>query len=592
MIMKRYLAALLLSCMISACGSSSKNTDAKDTGKDISEIEAGTDQGSSDTADTGDTGQTDTAETGDAAIEADAVDAVPEDQYQDTAWDIQSDADAKFVPDIPDVVQPYPPSKLPFEYTRPPEGEPIPDADVTAFTKKVTGLWKKIDWFRWILRSNYGVDVSTGKADFLAWHGDCEAIKTGDIITFNQTGFDDNMWIPGSIVLSEAMNGYLLTGDWTMGKVAEQFCKGLTGTMTGFRWDQNDPAPWLMARAIFPFDHEFIMDAEHWKDDGRKKAVTYHKVYKVKEDWNAKTYHFPANPTWGDVWVRTMRSKDDVRAITRMMTFMPYLLAKAKDEWVKNACQETFDALTAFVKDTVDSGYYIRTKGSDGAAYAIPCIGEGAQDLGSYVCYLDLDPLNECCPRLASDLIAYGMQKTNDCGSGFGNVYDLFAVAVNYYNYPIIWDYHMAAIGNALLHQQNLIAWYLLDGLSQRVDAYMHPGPDEPGPKKGGWNRDLALLLVEAAGMGLPLTWHEASHVQKHWTQAVKDYQDWPNWDLWAQNVPDGTVQIRPPNTDSGVEIENLAVFLEYCNSPFKNPASVNFVDCDIVKDMSKWGTL
>ena len=509
----------------------------------------------------------------------------------DTAEAVDDDAPDVFVPDVTDAVQAFPPRSLPFEYTRAPDGIPMSAAEVTAFTKKVTGLWKKIDWFRWVLRTNFGVDPSTGKADFLAWHGDFNAEKAGDTITFHENGGDDNMWIPGSVVLSSAINGYLLTGDWTMGKVAEQFCKGLTGVVTGFVWDANDPAPYLMARTIFPMmEQQFTLDAATWKDDGRKKAVKYG-PYGVSEDWNAKTYHFPNNPTWGDVWVRTMRSKDDVRAITRMIPFLYYLVTDAKDAFVKTACQETLTTMTAFAKDTVDYDYNMRTKGKDGVAYVIPCSGtEGAQDLGSYMCYYDLDPRDECDARLATDMIAYGVQKTNDCGSGFGSTYDGFACVTHYYNYPIVWDYHMAAVGNTLVQQKNLTAWYLLDGLGQRIDSYMHPSADEPGQKDSAWNKDRALLLVEAASVGLPLTWSEAAFVQKHWTQAIVDFQDWPNWDLWSATVPDGAVKVRPDASNDGVDIENLTMLLEYCNSPFKNPAGAPFVDCAVVKDIANWG--
>jgi len=243
--------------------------------------------------------------------------------------------------------------------------------------------------------------------------------------------------------------------------------------------------------------------------------------------------------------------------------------------------------MVGFNKDIVDSGYNIRTKDKDGNAYVIPC---SDQDLGSYVCYTDIDPTNECCQRLSSDLIAYGERKTEECGNCIGSIYDAFASAAHFYNIPIIWDYHMAAVGWALARHQDRLGWILLDGLRQRIDAYMHPLADDPGPKDGAYNKEVAVLLVQAASMGLPLTWLEARHVQKHWSQAILDYQDWPNWDLWAASVPDGQPAARPGSSEGGIDVEGLAMFLEYCNSPFKNPAGVQFVDCDIVKDMAKWG--
>lgn len=507
---------------------------------------------------------------------ADVVADTTPDTTPDATPDAPADAPAEAV---------FPPRALPFEFSRPAEGDAPTPAQVTEFTKKVTGLWKKIDWFRWVLRTGMGVDASTGKDDFLAWYNDATAVKQGDTVTFESRGHEHNMWIPGSMVLSEAVNGYLLTGDWTIGKLAEQYCKGLTAVVKGFVWDENDPAPFLMARAIFPMDQAFTLDAERWKDDGRKKAVTYGKS-KTPDDtsWNARTFPWPHNPTWGDMWVTSMRSKDDVRAIVRTTTFLPYVVADARDEFVRAACKETLDTMVGFNKDIVDHGYYIRTKDKNGVAYAFD-----DQDLGSYVKYVDFDERNECSARLASDLIAYGVRRTNDCGTGFGSSYDAIAAIRHHYNYPILWDYHMAALGNALVHGQTADARPLLEGLAMRLDSYMHPSKDEPGPKAHKWNREMAVLLVQAASMGLPLQGHEVAHLQKHWTRAAEQLAAWPHWDLWAASVPDGEYGLRPGDTDDGIPVEAVTLFVEYCNSPFKNPSGVPFVDCDVVRDPAKW---
>lgn len=491
----------------------------------------------------------------------------------------------------PDVSIPFPARELPFAFSRPAEGEPIPAADVTAFTKRVTGLWKSVGWARWLLRTSTGVDSTTGTDDYLAWHNDLSAVKAGGTVTFQHRGGEHNMWIPSSKVLAQVLNGYLLTGDWELGKLTEQYCKGLTAVVKGFVWDENDPAPYLMARAIFPMDHEFSLDAERWKDDGRTKRVEFSAMYHEEDGWNAHTFAWPHNPTWGSIWVTNMRSKDDVCAIVRTTAFLPYAVADAPDEFVRAACTETMDAMRGFNQDIVDSGYNIRTKGKDGVAYI-----DEEQDLGSYVWYSGIDPRNECAARLASDFIAYGEPRDPlwpECGDGTGSMYDTFASQGHYYNYPIIWNYHMAALGNALVYGHPEVARPMLEGLARRMDSYMHPTPQEPGPKDSDWNRDMAVLLVQAATFGLPLTAYEARHVQTHWTKAVEEFGSWPNWDLWATSIPDGEYgggDIRPRCSGEGIPVEALAMFLEYCNSPFRNPAGAAFVDCDVVRDMAAWG--
>jgi hypothetical protein len=490
-------------------------------------------------------------------------------------------------PNFDDIVQAYPPRELPFAFTRPPLGEPLTAQEITDFTKDVAAAYKEIGFFRWLLRTSTGVDHTTGTDDYLAWHNDVRAVKSGDTVTFDHRGGEHNMWIPGSIVLSSVMNGYLLTGDWEMARLTEQYCKGLTAVVKGFVWGDDDPAPNLMARAIFPMDHDFAMDADFWKDDGRKKAIKFSSMYHEEDGWNAQTFAWPNNPTWGSIWVTNMRSKDDVRAISRTSTFLPYVVEDAPDAWVRDACLETWQTMQAFHKDIVDHGYFIRTKDRDGVAYSLPC--DDNKDLGSYACYIDIDPTNECCARLSADMIAYGERRTNECGTCTGSIYDGFASITHYYNIPIIWDYHMAGVGTSLVSRQYRDAWHALVGLAERMDRYMHPTDDEPGTKDPRWNRDMAMLLVQAASVGLPLTAYEARHVQQYWTNTAAYLRTWDRWDLWAESVPDGEYGVRPPNTNDAVEVEAFAVLFEYCNSPFKNPAGASFVDCAVLADPSSW---
>jgi hypothetical protein len=489
----------------------------------------------------------------------------------------------------------WPARSMPLEFTRPADGEPIPAAEVTEFTKKVTGLWKKIGYARWLLRTSIGVDPSTGKEPFLAWYNDVSAVKAGDLVTIWQHGGEHNMWIPGSKVLAEVLGGCVLTSDWEWCKAAEQYCKGLTAVVKGFVWDEDDPAPYLMARAILPMDQEFSLDADYWHDDGRRKAVTYHDSWKVEDGWNAHTFPWPHNPTWGEMYVTNMRSKDDVRAITRTTAWLPYVVADVQDEATRAACQETWDTMLGFHKDIVDSDYFIRTKGADGVAYAFT-----HQDLGNYAQYVVVHPQNECAARLATDLIAYGHPGTleykgkqydnSDCGTGWKTAYEGFAEVTHYYNYPICWDYHMAAIAQTLEYGLVDLARPLLEGMAARMTEYLKPDTKEPGATHQDWQRDMALLLVQAAATGLPLTASEARHVQKHWLQAIQDYQDWPYWDLWDAGVPDGEYGVRPGASEGGIEVESLAMFMEYCMSPFQNPAGAAFVDCAVVRDMNQWG--
>jgi hypothetical protein len=496
----------------------------------------------------------------------------------------------------------FPPRKLAFAFERPARGEPVDAQEVSAFTERIAGTMQEVGYFRWLLRTSTGVDASTGKADYLAWHNDVHAVKQGGQVTFKQMGHEHNMWIPSAKVLSGAMGAYLHTGDWQAAKLTEQYCKGLTAVVRGFVWGEDDPAPYLMARAVFPQDHEFALDAERWGDDGRGKRVEFSHAWTEAEHWNAATFPWPENPTWGSIWVTNKRSKDDVRAISRLTPFLHYVVEDAPDEWVKAACAETLETMIGFHKDIVDEEYFIRTKDKQGQAYRLPCSDNS--DLGSYVCYASVDPGNECCARLATDMIAYGERRTNDCGTCTGSLYDKIAPVGNIYNVSIIWDYHMAGVVASLLHRQHEDAFHALRGLADRIDGYVHPDPDDTVAQAPTWSSHVAHLLVEAAAVGLPLTAEEARMVQRFWDQTAQELKAWPNWDLWDQSVPDGTyggwtnwdwwvsgqppaeqglTQFRPVTSTDAIPVQWFATLFEYCASPFKNPAGEAFVDCDLL---------
>ncbi len=61
----------------------------------------------------------------------------------------------------------------------------------------------------------------------------------------------------------------------------------------------------------------------------------------------------------------------------------------------------------------------------------------------------------------------------------------------------------------------------------------------------------------------------------------------WTDWDLWA--LEDGTYSVRPSDDDDAVDVEAFAILMEYCNSPFKNSAGAQFVDCSVLADPTTW---
>lgn len=474
------------------------------------------------------------------------------------------------------------PVALPFEVTRADRGDPVTAEEVTAFTRRLTGLWASKRYFEWARSISHGVDASTGKPDFALWWHDVEAVKQGDEITFRHasSGGGHNVYIPTSELLTAAASAYLSTGDAGAAVLTEQYAKGIAAACAGLIFDASDPNRYLMARNFVAQNHRYSLA------DGRKAAVDFSPWYSSYESWNAQRLHYPNNPAWGDIWVTNMRSKDDVPHIYLADAVLRYVLERSPDAAVKDAAARGDECVRGFAKDVVDSGYRIRTKDTSGQPW-IP-----DEDLASFVTYESLIPNAECTAKLTSALISDGDPRGNDCSRADGNDYESFATSVHYYNYHIQLSFHLAAIWHALISGRNELALAMVNGLVGRAERYANPSSGEPGFTDRRWPADQAVFLLQAAASGLPLTSAEVRSIHQAYDEALTTYGRWERWDLWSSAVPDGTYLPGDYLLDDLGRLisgEQLAAAALYCFSPFKNPAGRAPVDCDIVGDRSRW---
>lgn len=531
----------------------------------------------------GDPGSLDAGDHGEDAVDATDGGEVPADRGAMEAVDSAAADGETEVPRTPGGL----PLALPFVLTRPDPGPPADPQELGDFTRKMTGFLKDIDYFTWVYETTHGTHASTGLPDYQIWWHDVVAVKEGDTVTFRASAKDGgshNNAEPTMLVLAQAIGGYLMTGDEAMGRIVDQFTKSIAAVTRGFVYDQEDPVEHLMARNIITVGHSFVLPS------GKKKSVDYSEWYCPYEGWNADRFRYEHNPTWGDVWVTNKRSKDDVPYFYRVAAWLPYVAELAPDPGVRQAAAQALDLLERFARDIVDSGWNIRTKDAKGTVITVE-----DQDLASFVWYTGIFPDAECNPRLASALLGTGGPLDQDCGDGQGSPYDTIAGAGNYYNYDIIHQFHMAAVALALTRGHPDVARRLIEGLITRIERYRDPRSDEPGQANENWPRDVARLLLMAASVGVPLTAEEAAEVRGFYARTIEAYRDFPRWDLWDPSVADGTYSFRdggmyPRHEPAYIRIEDIAFVLEYCWSPFRNPAGSPVADCERVRDVARWG--
>lgn len=586
--MKRFQSLALVSTMVLAFACSSDDSDITPDVTDIivDSFEPIDIHGDciSDTAMSNDTDSTDVIDVGDS-FTADSSDTFVGDEGADVSAEDVFETDSTSTDTIDDYVKPTAiPRELAIEFTRESAGDALTNEEISDFTDRVIGFYKSFDYFSWVLRTTCGVDVSTELPDYRLWWHDADMVKTDDGITFKhcQHGGDHNVMISTSKLLSEAAAYYRATDDQAAGKVCEQLCKGITATMKGMVFDENDEVDWLMARNIYAFAQEYEIEPN------KRTFVDYSDCYNEYVAWNTNRFNYPDNPTWGDIWVTNERSKDDVCHLFRAASFLPILVEDANDDYVADACRETWEYLEKFSRDIVDSGYFIRSKDKNGEIY-IPT-GQD-KDLASFVDYMGFDPRNECPARMSSVLMGYGeaRETVNECDGGYPTSFDEISAITHFFNYDIFRNFHMASVGLALLKWELPAARQMLQGLANRSTDMMHPSPDEPGVSDSRWDEENALVLLQSASVGLPLTDEEALLIQTMYGNSIVNYSTFPNWDLWDESVANGTYipmgGMRPIHCDDCIHIEDMFFLFEYCMSPYRNPTGVSPVDCNRLVD-------
>jgi hypothetical protein len=484
------------------------------------------------------------------------------------------------------------PPGLPFELTRSDPGEPVDPGEVRAFSVRLGGFLREHDWFGWVARTVHGVDASTGKPDFAMWWTDIDIVRDGDTVTFRHMDLGDrgghNMLGPTTEVLGAALAGVQLTDDPALADLAARLCRGIGAQMLGMVHDADDPLPHLMARNIVPFNHAYLTR------DQRHKVIDYSGWFRPYDRWNCSRFLYPDNPYWGPVWVTNVRSKDDVGHLFRIADAIEQAGSSAFSAEVRDACGEAAVLLSAFAGDIVESGYAIRTKDAEGRPHVFsqvehPGIDRVSTDLDNFVAFEGLWPGTECNAMRAADLLGPGDPSRNDCGSGAPNVLERVSLQNNYPNINFFRAYHQANVALSLAREDFEGARRVLGGLIDRLEeeATMdRTGVTVPGDR---WDADLALGLVHAAVVGMPLTADEVRRVLAYYGRSLDRLEDWGLWDPWAEGVSEGVHDPVPPRfstEDDGASLYwipavALAAPLEYCASRWRNPAGTPFVDCD-----------
>jgi len=570
---KRLLALLLLIFLSAGIGCSDDDDDDNDViDDDAIDDDDQTPDDDDDTVDD-DTGDDDTVDD----------DTSDDDTGDDDTGDDDTGDDDTFPDDIID-----PPDEMPFFIERDQIGVAPTAQEIAAFTQTMKDFYESSDYFRWAWRMSPGLaeDNEWDEPGYQIWWTNAYAIKAGDTVTITWHNPPDNTTAKVGRVLPSAIGLYLATGDELARDLALGYIKGLSATYDGMVWgDENPVVDSIMARTVFHRNHTTELDG------GRILAVDYDSVRFEEFARRHDTIHNPENPTWGDIWVRNKRSKDDLPYLYRNIPLLARLIRATDDDELKQAAIKLYRQIGAMGRDIVEHGYHIRTKGVDGEIY-IPRLEIGiVDDFASLVNYEIFFPNAECTAKLNTAYVGYGEALENQCEHGMSTWYELIANYGHAWSANMIWGHHIAAVSLALSYGDYQAAYPLLVGLGERMDkiqaSYFRQMYIE-------WDPEIAQTLVLAAAYGLPLTNKEARYIIEQFTAAAEHYGDFAYWDLWDGAIPDGDYEYLPDRyeydgdaaTDAHVRITEIIDLYEYCYSPLKDAAGAQFIDCDALLDI------
>lgn len=510
----------------------------------------------------------------------------------DTPADDDDDDDD--TPDIDDDTNENYPPELPFSFVREDDSPPISAEEMTAFSEEMRDIFAETSFIDWLLRTSHGMDDSTGMPSYRLWWGEVYGWKEDNTVSFVHEYSEEhgghNILKGNSMVLGAAIAGYLQTEDPVLGELTEQFCRGISSTMLGMVYDENDPIHHLMPRNVVTSNHTYTTH------DGRRKSVDYSNWYHGYDRWNCSRFNYVDNPYWGDVWVTNTRSKDGLGYLYKAAVSVVHAANHATDEAVRAACGETWFLLSLFAQDIVDNAYLIRTKDKDGNPYRPGVDPEPEEaNIGDLASFTEWDPLlpdAECNAKQASALLGYGSRLENDCDPFGGNrLYELGAILNNPPNGHIMRSFHLANIILALHNGDNEAALKSLYGLEERFARDQDINLEFVDVAEDSWGRDIALSRLQSATVGYFLTNDEVREIHAYAYRTIEQYRQWENWDPWSDALPNGEeLDVLPPDSKTLPDESKIywfqpyamALFMEYCWGIYRNPESPAIIDCEI----------
>jgi hypothetical protein len=453
---------------------------------------------------------------------------------------------------------------LPFTYTRTSVGTPVSAADLTAITDKYIDLLKKTRYFDVLDERVHGWPQSDSKKRYWYgtwWSGVGIEKASGSVSYVHVDVGADNNGLRTGPLLEGTCFATKLWGTSTLDLLTRRLIRGFNSWILAMERKTNDPYSPLLARVGYP---EPITST----DGGRSIYIDY-SADRPGVDSYTQYVHLSANPTWGDVYIKNNRSKDDISHMVRAMATL-------------YDCASVLGTSTQADNKAMQANYVKWAKRVETDSWTIATLDTTATltypSLTSTMSHYYSTGNAECNAMLSLKLFSQATAGSFSCSNGIHPLE--FLALKTEHNGEIIRSYHEAAVKQALLAGKNTIAQTMLPGLAKRIEEGITYADSGTMP---AWltTKELSDLIIHSANTGVPLTWKEVRFLHDQIEAAYTSYvtnADPAIYSIFDSSTPDGSYSFEP--SGDGLNWTSLALLIGTCDATYRNPSSKPVLDC------------
>ena len=202
-----------------------------------------------------------------------------------------------------------------LDWDRPDQGEVVPATDVDRATDQLLDLLARTDWLDFVAERAHGWPESDpeGRYWYATWWSGVTVRKSGGAITYvHSPDGADNNGLRTAQLLEGACYAYRLWGDPRDRLLVRRLVRGFSSWSMAMERTSDDERG-LLSRAAYPASVE---------DTARAISIDYAADRPGEPGPPSYYVHLTDNPHWPDLYVKNIRSKDDMGHMLRAVALL------------------------------------------------------------------------------------------------------------------------------------------------------------------------------------------------------------------------------------------------------------------------------